>query len=96
MPHLHMPIDHTDADLALAANVADVVGSADLYVAWSHETGAGAVPEVEAVLREEGPVRPFGSLFAGIAALWHALTRRPPRPTVERAAVVVPPRRTSA
>jgi hypothetical protein len=27
MPHLHLPIDHTDDDLVLAANVAEVVGS---------------------------------------------------------------------
>lgn len=80
MPHLHLPTDHTEADLVLAANVADVVGSEDLYVAWSHETGPGAVPEVEAVMREEQP--PLGvlaSLAAVVAALWSAITRRPPR-----------------
>ena len=50
MPHLHLPVDHTDADLVLAANLAEIVGSEDLYVAWSHESGPGAIPEVEAVL----------------------------------------------
>ena len=44
MPHLHLPTDHTDADLVLAANLAEVVGSEDLYVAWTHESGAGAFP----------------------------------------------------
>jgi hypothetical protein len=77
MPHLHLPIDHSDADLVLAANVAEVVGSADLYVAWSHESGPGAVPEVEAIVREERPARPFSevllSLAAGVVALWHSL-----------------------
>jgi hypothetical protein len=77
MPHLHLPIDHSDADLVLAANVAEVVGSADLYVAWSHETGPGAVPEVEAIVREERPAKPFSELLlsfaAGIVALWHSL-----------------------
>ena len=53
MPHLHLPIDHTDADLVLAANLAEIVGSEDLYVAWSHESGPGAIPEVEAVMREQ-------------------------------------------
>ena len=53
MPHLHLPADHTDADLVLAANLAEIVGSEDLYVVWSHETGPGAIPEVEAELREE-------------------------------------------
>ena len=96
MPHLHMPIDHTDADLVLAANVADVVGSADLYVAWSHEAGAGAVPEVEAVVREERPVSTLGSFFAGIAAFWHAITRRPPHALAEPPAATEPPRRASA
>ena len=77
MPHLHLPIDHTDADLVLAANVAEVVGSADLYVAWSHESGPGAVPEIEAIVREERPPKPFAevllSIAAGIVALWHSL-----------------------
>ena len=54
MPHLHLPTDHTDADLVLAANLADIVGSEDLYVAWSQETGAG-VPEIEAYVSEEPP-----------------------------------------
>ena len=65
MPHLHLPTDHTDADLILAANLADVVGSEDLYVAWTHDSGAGAVPEVDAVLVE---ARRAGG-FAGIVAL---------------------------
>jgi hypothetical protein len=77
MPHLHLPIDHTDADLVLAANVAEIVGSADLYVAWSHDGGPGAVPEVEAVVREERPAHPFAELLvsvaAGLIALWQAV-----------------------
>lgn len=82
MPHLHLPMDHTDADLVLAANVAEVVGSEDLYVAWSHESGPGALPEVEAVVRPEpAPVSPFAevivSVMAGLAAFWQALTSRP-------------------
>ena len=50
MPHLHLPVDHTEADIVLAVNLADIVGSEDLYVAWSHESGPGAIPEVEAVM----------------------------------------------
>ena len=81
MPHLHLPNDHTDADLVLAANLADIVGSEDLYVAWSHESGPGAVPEVDAVLVESH--RPnliaelFGVFAAGCVAFWHALAGRP-------------------
>ena len=74
MPHLHLPIDHTDADLVMAANLAEVVGSEDLYVAWSHQSGAGAVPEVEAVLVEPSAGRP--GFFATLAAIWRALTGR--------------------
>jgi hypothetical protein len=77
MPHLHLPVDHTEADLVLAANLAEIVGSEDLYVAWSHETGAGAVPEVQAVVREQRPSGLLGALAAGIAAFWRALVARP-------------------
>jgi hypothetical protein len=96
MPHLHLPIDHTDADVVLAANVADVVGSADLYVTWSHMSGPGAVPEVEAVVREERSAGRIATFFAGIAAFWLAITRRPPHAPTERTAVVEAPPRTSA
>lgn len=93
MPHLHLPIDHTDADLVLAANVADIVGSEDLYVAWCHETGAGAIPEVEAVMRaEEQPPRLLPSLFALVAAFWSAITRRPPGTAAVPAASLDRPR----
>jgi hypothetical protein len=76
MPHLHLPIDHTDADLVLAANVADVVGSEDLFVTWSYETGAGAIPEVEAVLVEQRPLSPFAEIAAAFADLFRGLLGR--------------------
>ena len=82
MPHLYLPNDHTDADLVLAADIAAAVSSADLYVTWTIESGAG-IPEVEAVVREEPlpPVNPFAGLAAalwqGIAALWRSLTAPP-------------------
>lgn len=76
MPHLHLPMEHTDADLVLAANLADIVGSEDLYVAWTQDIGAG-VPEIEAYLSDEPPVSPFAefvvAMMAGCAALWRAL-----------------------
>jgi hypothetical protein len=102
MPHLHLPIDHTDADLVLAANVAEVVGSADLYVAWSHGSGPGVVPEVEAVVREERPAHPLAELLvsigASVIALWHAVVGRPadrdggtpPAPDAERRSTAEP------
>ena len=83
MPHLYLPTEHTDADLVLAADVAAAVSSADLYVTWTFDAGAGT-PEVEAVVREERPVpqaNPFAELFVaifqGVAALWRSLTGPP-------------------
>ena len=84
MPHLYLPNDHTDADLVLAADVAAAVSSADLYVTWTLDSGAGA-PEIEAVVREERPpaahVNPFAellvALFQGVAMLWQTLTGPP-------------------
>jgi hypothetical protein len=97
MPHLHLPIDHTDADLVLAANVADVVGSEDLYVAWSHDGGPGAVPEVEAVVREERAANPLVGLLTavrtGLAALWHTIFTGPSHRTTRPAAPTELPRR---
>ena len=81
MPHLHLPADHTDADLVLAANLAEIVGSEDLYVAWSFEAGPGAIPEVEAVVRDEDAMSAFAEFFAavgaGVAAFWRALLGKP-------------------
>jgi hypothetical protein len=84
MPHLHLPSDHTDADLVLAATVAEVVGSSDLYVAWSHHRGPGAVPEVEAVVEEQPVLNPFAELLVSVggvfAALWRAVFTAPAEP----------------
>ena len=86
MPHLYLPTEHTDKDLVLAADVAAAVSSADLYVTWTIESGAGT-PEVEAVVREERPApeaNPFAELFValfqGVAALWRSLTGPPTQP----------------
>jgi hypothetical protein len=75
MPHLHLPAAHSDADLALAADIAAAVGSADLYVAWSHAEGPGLAPEIEAVLRDERPTNPFAEAFASILQGFAALAR---------------------
>jgi hypothetical protein len=97
MPHLHLPADHTDTDVALAARVAERVGSADLYVAWSHEHGQAA-PEVEAVTGAERPRSPFAelavALAAAFAALWRAVFTRP-HPTTEPDPAADPERRTA-
>jgi hypothetical protein len=99
MPHLHLPTDHSDADLVLAANVAVIVGSEDLYVAWTHHTGAGAIPEVEAVVNEHRPGA-FGTLVRGfvarVRAVWHDLTQAPLPATPAASARVAPARETSS
>jgi hypothetical protein len=81
MPHLHLPIDHTEADIVLAASLAEVVGSEDLYVAWSHEAGPGVIPEVEAVVREDRPTSALSEFMsamgAACAAFWQAFLGRP-------------------
>jgi hypothetical protein len=74
MPHLHLPIDHTDADVVLAANLAELVGSEDLYVAWSHDHGPGVVPEVEAIVRQEPR---HGRVRRLVGSIWRALFTRP-------------------
>ena len=54
MPHLHLPAQHSDEDLALAGCLAEMLSSEDLYVAWSLESGP-AKPAVEAAIREPRP-----------------------------------------
>jgi hypothetical protein len=84
MPTLHLPAAHTDTDVALALEVAAVIGSHELYIAWTHGEGPGLPPEVESVFEEErqaGTVSPFAEVIVamvqGIAALWQAIAHPP-------------------
>jgi hypothetical protein len=84
MPTLHLPAAHTDTDVALAVEVAGVVGSHELYVTWTHGEGAGLPPEVETVLEEPRTTAapsPLAevvvAMVQGIAALWQALKHPP-------------------
>jgi hypothetical protein len=94
MPHLHLPAEHSDADIVLAANVAATVGSEDLYVAWTHDSGAGAVPEVEAVIREPRPSA-LVTVARALIALWHGLMQTP-APVAPAAATPATPARENA
>jgi hypothetical protein len=99
MPHLHLPTQHTDADLILAANLADVVGSEDLYVAWTHDSGARAVPEVDAVLvearRAGGLAEIVAHVGSGFAAFLRALVGRQGESEVTRAPSAATTRRSA-
>jgi hypothetical protein len=101
MPYLHLPSDHSDADMVLAAQIAEVVGSDDLYVAWTHDGGPGAVPEVQALVRDARP-SPLADLISGVVsgvlAFWHSLTHpapAPPTPAPSTARAAAPARDTS-
>jgi carbamate kinase len=84
MPTLHLPAAHTDTDIALAAELASIVGSQELYVTWTHGEGPGLPPEVQAEIHEEhqqSPLTPFAEVLVamaqGIAALWQAILHPP-------------------
>jgi hypothetical protein len=81
MPHVILPAEHSDADLVLATQVAEAVDSAELFVAWTRDSGR-ATPEVEAVLREPLPpvAMGFALLLEGLAELWRAVVRRDSAP----------------
>ena len=51
MPHVHLPAQHTDDDLALAGALATMLRSKELYVAWSVESGQAA-PVIAAALQD--------------------------------------------
>ena len=53
MPTLHLPAAHTDTDVALATELAHVIGSHELYVTWTHGEGPGLPPEVETLTPDE-------------------------------------------
>ena len=81
MPTLHLPAAHTDTDVALATEVANVVGSYELYVTWTHGEGPGLPPEIEAVTDDEPQPRDLavrrgrGRDGPGLSALWNAIVR---------------------
>ena len=104
MPTLHLPAAHTDTDVALATEVAQVVGSYELYVTWTHGEGPGLPPEIETFTDEasrQGAITPFAELVVamaqGLSALWNAIVRPQARarraPAAARRAPRAPGRR---
>ena len=83
MPTLHLPAAHTDTDIALAAELASIVGSHELYVTWTHGEGPGLPPEVQAVIHEEheqSPLTPFAEVLVAMAQGIAAALARDPAP----------------
>jgi hypothetical protein len=78
MAQLYLPVEHTEADLVLAGQIAETIDSAELYVTWTPEHGQSA-PEVSAVLRENPPRWP-SLILQAIRELWAALRNREPAP----------------
>jgi hypothetical protein len=78
MAQLYLPVEHTEADLVLAGQIAESIDSAELYVTWTPEHGQSA-PEVSAELRDTPPRRTW-LLFQAIRELWAALRNREPAP----------------
>ena len=54
MTSVHLPVAHTQDDLEIAAALAKVLGSRELYVAWSTDGGT-ARPVIDAILEFEVP-----------------------------------------
>jgi hypothetical protein len=74
MAQLFLPRAHTEADLVLAGQIAELIDSAELYVAWTAGQGR-AVPEVAAELRTAAPSW-AGALALIVRELWRVLARR--------------------
>src|SRR4051794_30018454 len=85
MPTLHLPAAHTDTDVALATEVAQVVGSHELYVSWTPGEGPAPPQGVETLPPAEPPATalpPFAGFFVamarGLSAPGNAFTPPPP------------------
>jgi hypothetical protein len=78
MALLYLPAEHTEADLVLAGQIAEVIDSAELYVTWTPGNGIAA-PAVSAELVEAGPGWP-SLIVQAIRELWAALRNREPAP----------------
>ena len=78
MAHLYLPVEHTEADLVLAGQIAESIDSAELYVTWTPGHGQSA-PDISAELLEPSPSWP-SLIRQAIRELWDALRGREPAP----------------
>ena len=78
MTSLHLPVAHTEDDLALAGALAQMLRSSELYVAWSTDGGA-AKPVVDAHMEfsdepaPQPPPQPPATLFDRLVEYWRGL-----------------------
>ena len=76
MTALHLPVAHTEDDLALAGALAQILRSEELYVAWSTD-GGPARPVVDALIDVEPEAERYplrrASLFERLLAYWRGL-----------------------
>jgi hypothetical protein len=77
MAQLYLPLAHTEADLVLAGQIAEVIDSAELYVTWTPREGP-AVPEVVAELRTAGRISAISLLFQAAREIFAVLRGRTP------------------
>lgn len=97
MAQLYLPLAHTEADLVLAGQIAELIDSAELYVVWTAAEGR-AVPEVVAELRPAVPrwTAAIGLVLQAVRETWSALRKREPeRPAVPAPATTGRPARTT-
>ena len=53
MPHVYLPSEHSEADLVLAGQLAEILESEALYVTWSPR--GYEEPQIETIVRAEAP-----------------------------------------
>src|SRR5262245_17307472 len=93
MAHVILPVEHSEADLVLAGQIAELIDSAELYVAWTPEHGS-CVPSIAAELRSPTGRRRgvFGFLRAVAREIWAALRAEPQQPLAAGAHAYEQPR----
>jgi hypothetical protein len=82
MLQLHLPHDHTEADLVLASRIASAIDSGELFITWTH--GRATRPRPTATAEPREPVNltaeVINALFDCAAEFLRALTRPGLRP----------------
>ncbi|HEX8105230.1 MAG TPA: hypothetical protein VF533_21600 [Solirubrobacteraceae bacterium] len=53
MPHVYLPTEHSEADLVMAGQLAELLESDELYVTWSPR--GYQEPQIETIVRVERP-----------------------------------------